>query len=109
VDKSVSVRREQVKAYTQKQFLTSNVTENRSYRIVLRNTKKTPVRVVIKDQYPLARSKEVEVFDKSAPDARLDDRTGELTWILPLPAGESKELTLRYAVKYPKSGYATRE
>lgn len=109
VDKSVSVRREQVKSYTKKQFLGSNVTENRTYRIALRNAKKAPVKIVVKDQYPLARSKDVEVFDKAAPDARLDDSTGELTWNLSLPAGEGKELNLRYAVKYPKSGYATGE
>lgn len=109
VDKSVSVRREQVKSYVKRQFLGSNVTENRSYRIALRNTKKLPVRIVVKDQYPLPPGKDIEVFDKSAPEAKLDDNTGELTWILSLPAGESKELNLRYAVKYPKSGYVTRE
>lgn len=109
VDKSVSVRREQVKSYTKKQFLGTNVTENRTYRIALRNTKKTPVRIVVKDQYPLPRSKDVEVFDKSAPDAKLDDNTGQLIWTLSLPAGESKELNLKYAVKYPKSGYVTGE
>lgn len=109
VDKSVSVRREQVKSYTKRQFLGSNVTENRSYRIALRNTKKVPVRIVVKDQYPLARSKDIEVFDKSAQDAKVDENTGELTWNLSLPAGESKELNLRYSVKYPKSGYMTGE
>jgi hypothetical protein len=109
VDKSVSVRREQVKSYTKRQFLGNNVTENRTYRIALRNMKKTPVRIVVKDQYPLARSKDVEVFDKSAQDARADDNTGELTWNLSLPAGESKELNLRYSVKYPKNGYVTGE
>lgn len=108
-DKSVLVRREQVKSYTKKQFLGSNVTENRTYRIVLRNTKKTPVRIVVKDQYPLAPGKDIEVLDRSAPDAKLDDNTGELTWTLSLPEGESKELNLRYAVKYPKNAYVTRE
>ncbi|MBO9616270.1 MAG: DUF4139 domain-containing protein [Dyadobacter sp.] len=109
VDKSMSVHREQVKSYTKRQFLGNNVTENRTYRIVLRNTKKAPARIVVKDQYPLARSKDIEVFDKSAPDAKLDDYTGELTWTLSLPAGESKELNLRYAVKYPQSGYVAGE
>ena len=109
VDKSVFVRREQVKSYTKRQFFGSNVTENRAYRIVLRNTKKVPARIVVKDQYPLTRSKDIEIFDKSAQDAKSDDNTGELTWTVLLPAGESKELNLRYAVKYPKNGYATGE
>jgi len=109
VDKSMFVRREQVKTYTKRQFLGSNVTENRAYRIVLRNAKKVPARIVVKDQYPLARSKDIEVFEKSAQGAKLDDSTGELTWTVSLPAGESKELNLRYAVKYPKNGYVTGE
>ncbi|SDE44349.1 conserved hypothetical protein [Dyadobacter soli] len=109
VDKAVSVRREQVKSYTKKQFLGGSVTENRTYRIALRNTKKIPIRIVVKDQYPLARSKDIEVFDKSASDAKVEENTGELTWNLMLPAGESKELNLRYSVKYPKNGYRAGE
>lgn len=109
VDKSITVRREQVKTFTKKQLLGNSTTETRAYRIVLRNTKKIPVRIVVKDQFPIARSREVEVSDKSAPEAKVDETTGEITWALLLPAGESKELSFRYSVRYPKNGYVTRE
>lgn len=109
VDKSVTVLREQVKTFIKKQFLGNNTTETRAYRIVLRNTKKVPVRIVVRDQFPLAKSREVEIFDKSAPEAKVDETTGEFTWTVVLPGGESKELSFRYSVKYPKAGYVTRE
>ena len=63
----------------------------------------------MKDQFPLSKNKEVEVSDKSAPEAKVDDTTGEVIWSLVLPAGQSKELNLKYTVKYPRTGYVTRE
>ncbi|MDQ6478715.1 mucoidy inhibitor MuiA family protein [Dyadobacter sp. LHD-138] len=108
-DRSVIVQREQLKTFTKKQLFGNNVTENRAYKITVRNTKKVPVRIVVKDQFPLSKNKEVEVSDKSAPEAKVDDTTGEVIWSLVLPAGQSKELNLKYTVKYPRTGYVTRE
>lgn len=108
-DRSVIVQREQLKTFTKKQLFGNNVTENRAFKITVRNTKKVPVRIVVKDQFPLSKNKEVEVSDKSAPEAKVDDTTGEVIWSLVLPAGQSKELNLKYTVKYPRAGYVTRE
>lgn len=108
-DRSVIVQREQLKTFTKKQLFGNNVTENRAFKITVRNTKKIPVRIVVKDQFPLSKNKEVEVSDKSAPEAKVDDTTGEVIWSLVLPAGQSKELNLKYTVKYPRTGYVTRE
>lgn len=108
-DRSVIVQREQLKTFTKKQLFGNNVTENRAFKITVRNTKKVPVRIVVKDQFPLSKNKEVEVSDKSAPEAKVDDTTGEVIWSLVLPAGQSKELNLKYTVKYPRTGYVTRE
>lgn len=108
-DRSVIVQREQLKTFTKKQLFGNNVTENRAFKITVRNTKKVPVRIVVKDQFPLSKNKEVEVSDKYAPEAKVDDTTGEVIWSLVLPAGQSKELNLKYTVKYPRTGYVTRE
>lgn len=108
-DRSVIVQREQLKTFTKKQFFGNNITENRAYKITVRNTKKIPVRIIVKDQFPIAKSKEVEISDKSAPEAKVDENSGEVTWTLVLPAAQSKELNLKYTVKYPGTGYVTRE
>lgn len=108
-DRSVIVQREQLKTFTKKQLFGNNVTENSAFKITVRNTKKIPVRIVVKDQFPLSKNKEVEVSDKSASEAKVDDTTGEVIWSLVLPAGQSKELNLKYTVKYPRTGYVTRE
>lgn len=108
-DKSVIVQREQLKTFTKKQFFGNSVSENRAYRIVVRNTKKIPAHIMVKDQFPVSKNKEVEISDRSAPDARVNETTGEVVWKLTLQAGESKELNFKYTVKYPKTGYVTRE
>lgn len=108
-DRSVIVQREQLKTFTKKQLFGNNVTENRAYKITVRNTKKVPVKIVVKDQFPLSKHKEVEVSDKSAPEAKVDETTGEVNWTLVVQAGQSKELNLKYTVKYPRTGYITKE
>lgn len=108
-DRSVIVQREQLKTFTKKQFFGNNITENRAYKITVRNAKKIPVSIVVKDQFPIAKSKEVEISDKSAPEAKVDEASGAVTWTLVLPAAQSKELNLKYTVKYPRTGYVVKE
>jgi len=108
-DKSVIVQREQLKTFTKKQIFSNNIVENRAYKITVRNTKKVPVKIVVKDQFPVSKSKEVDISDKLAPEAKVDEMTGEITWTLVLTAGQSKELNLKYTVKYPRTGYVTKE
>jgi hypothetical protein len=37
-----------------------------------------------------------------APEARINNETGSVTWKLQLQAGQEKRVTISYSVKYPK-------
>ena len=101
-DNSIKLSRKLLKEFSAKKFLGSNRSETREYEISLLNTKKSPVTVLLQDQYPVSINKEIEVSDVSAPEAKLEKETGLVTWNVTLPPGQEKKLRLSYTVKYPK-------
>lgn len=104
-DKNVLVTRTKLKDFQKKQFIGSSKSEQRAYEISVRNTKSEGINLVLEDQFPISKIKEVSVEDKEAPEAEINEETGKLIWKkLILPSKEQK-FTFKYTVKSPKSGY----
>ncbi len=101
-DNSIRVSRKLLKEFSAKKFLGSNKTETKEYEVTVMNTKKVPVTVLVRDQFPVSTQKEINIEDVSAPEAAIDKETGLVTWTLTLQPGQEKKLKLRYGVKYPK-------
>jgi hypothetical protein len=101
-DNGVKISRKLVKDFSSKRLIGSNRTESKSYEITVRNTKRAAVNLIIQDQFPVSITKEIDVDDRKAPDAKLNDETGSVTWNLTLPPGAEKKLSISYSVKYPK-------
>lgn len=101
-DKNVIVTRKKQKELQKKQFLSNSKVDNISYEIELKNTKKYPINILVEDQFPITRLKEIEIYDKLAPEAGVDNDSGKITWRLNLAAMQQKKLTFQYSVKSPK-------
>ncbi|MDI9365482.1 MAG: mucoidy inhibitor MuiA family protein [Flavobacterium sp.] len=101
-DKRVAIKREKLADFSSVKFLGSNKLQKITYEITVKNNKKEAINLLVKDQYPLATNKEMEVQLLESADASINEETGIVTWKLPLAAGESKKLRLNYTVKYPK-------
>ncbi len=101
-DNSVSISRKLVKDFSSKKLLGSNRSENRQYEIVVRNTKKVPVSIVVQDQFPISTSKEINIEDEKAPEAQIEKETAIATWNLQLQPGSERKLQIGYTVKYPR-------
>ncbi|WP_026996367.1 mucoidy inhibitor MuiA family protein [Flectobacillus major] len=108
-DKSIIVVRKKLKEMQKKQFLGSNKTDNFEYEINIRNTKNIPIQLIVEDQFPISKSKEIEVFDKSAPDATIEESSGKISWNIKIEPFNQKKLSLKYSVKYPKNGITSTE
>ena len=54
------------------------------------------------DQLPLSTKKEVEVSVDETGGAEYNAKTGELKWRMTLAPAETKKVTFRFQVKYPK-------
>ncbi len=101
-DKKVIVKRERIADETGVKFIGSSKKHTLTYDITVRNGKKEAVNLLLKDQYPIATDKEMEVELLQSSDAMVNKETGVLTWKLKLAPGETKKVRLSYSVKYPK-------
>jgi len=101
-DKSILIERKKVKDFTSSQLLGSNRTVQRAWEISLRNNKKQAVKLIVFDQYPVSREKEIETELADNGGATVDKENGLLRWEVTLEPGQLKKLKFRYTVKYPK-------
>ena len=85
-----------------KRIIGSTVKETIGWDITVKNNKNTKVKIIVEDQYPVSEKKSIEVERLELSNAKLDDKTGRLTWELELEPGSKKMVNYKYSVKYPK-------
>ncbi|MEO8771977.1 MAG: mucoidy inhibitor MuiA family protein [Ferruginibacter sp.] len=101
-DKRVVVKREKLTDYSSVKFLGLNKLQTITYDLTVKNNKKGPILLILKDQYPISTNKDIEVELLQSTDAANNTDIGVLTWKLELAAGESKKVRISYSAKYPK-------
>lgn len=101
-DKNILVTREAVKDYTSTRILSSKKEVERGWKISAKNNKKTAIKLAVHDQMPVSGQSDIEVTSLGTDGASKNETTGELIWKMDLNAGEKKDVTFRYKVKYPK-------
>jgi TonB-dependent SusC/RagA subfamily outer membrane receptor len=102
-DKRVVIKREKLADFSSVKFLGSNKLQKITYELTVKNNKKDPVKMLLKDQYPLSTNKDIEVELLDEGNASVNKDLGVLTWKIELAPGESKKLRFSYSVKYDKS------
>jgi uncharacterized protein (TIGR02231 family) len=105
-DDKVKVTRSTVrKSEAQSGIISSSKTDERTFKIMVRNGHATPIKIAIEDQLPVSELDEVKVellpvtTAPSERDAR--DRRGVLVWVINPPPGESREIWLAWRVRWP--------
>jgi TonB-dependent SusC/RagA subfamily outer membrane receptor len=101
-DKRVVLKREKMADYSSVKFLGNNKLQKITYELTVKNNKKDTVKLMLKDQYPLSTSKEIEVELADDGNASVNKDLGVLTWKLELQPGENRKIRFAYTVKYPK-------
>lgn len=107
-DKRVVQTRTLVKDLTTFSKRNGAQTNTYTYEITVRNNKNKSVEITVKDQFPIAKEKEIEIKLLSSDDAEVNAETGILTWKHTLKPGEVKKVRFSYQVKVPE-GKKTRE
>ena len=102
-DKRVAVKRVLVKEMNRSKVKGDFKTENFVYELTVKNNKKQPLNILLKDQHPLSNTKDIEVTLDDSGDASVNTDTGVLTWKINLAPGESKKVRFGYSLKYPKA------
>lgn len=104
-DKRVAVRRDKMQDFSSKKFLGNDVRQLFTYKLTVKNNQNKPVKMVLKDQYPISKQKDitVELNEKeTTPWTANKEEVGVITWEEEFQPGQSKEYRISYSVKYPK-------
>lgn len=102
-DKNVLVNRTKEKGQNEKSFIGSNQRATRAFTFDLINKKTISVKLIIQDQVPVSTTADVSIENLVLSGAKLDEATGMITWEVDLLPNQTKQLRMKYEVKYPKS------
>lgn len=102
VDKNVVIKREKIKEKSGNKVFSGSKESAYTFDITVKNNKKTAIKLVLKDQFPISKDKEVLVELTTTDGAQINNEVGTLTWDLQVKPQESKKVRIGYKVKYPK-------
>lgn len=102
-DKGVVVQRDRIKDFCKTTGIGANKKTIRGFKILVKNNKSTSSELILLDQVPISSDKQIEVTIDDNGGATHNEENGQLKWILNLAPGESREITYRFTVKYPKN------
>lgn len=100
-DELVFIDRQEIKNVTSKKVFGSKKSEDKIFEITIKNNKKSAVDVVVYDQIPVSRQKDIEVTLNESDKAQYTAENGKLEWKLNLKAGETRKVRFSYTLKYP--------
>ena len=101
-DKRIVVKREKLKDLTSRNFIGSNKKESYAYEISVRNTKTESIKMSLEDQIPVSQNSQIEITMVDNGGAKFNKDSGKLTWEFELKPNETRKLTYKFEVKYPK-------
>jgi uncharacterized protein (TIGR02231 family) len=102
-DESIMVKRTRMRDFEEKKFFGTKRKEQRVWEISLKNTKKEKVTLQVQDQIPVSSNEAIQIEAQDLGGATYDKEKGILTWNITLQPNESKKLTFKYTVEYPKN------
>jgi len=101
-DKKVVIERNQLKDFSKVRSLGANRERTFAYEFVVRNTKQTPVELLLQDQIPVSMDEDITIKVEEDSGGELKKESGILTWRLNLAPAETKKIKLIFSVKHPK-------
>lgn len=101
-DKSIVISRTKVDEFNRRRAFGGNQIDSRGFKIIVRNKKSQPIKLILFDQLPVSVNNDITVTPIELSGAIRDEKTDQLTWHQTLEPQQQKELTLQYDVKYPK-------
>lgn len=105
IEKDVAVERQRQISKQSKNLIGTSKKVQRDWLIVAKNNKEVPVSLQIQDQIPVSRNNEIKVSLLDNGGAKVDEKSGILTWDVKLSPGERKEFKVSYTVSVKNDEY----
>ena len=101
-DKDIVVERKQFTKVNSNTFMTNGKTRSDlDINVIVKNKKHQLVNLVVVEQYPITKHKEVAIALSEYEGASHDEKTGKLEWKLTLSPGQEHEFNYKYSTKHP--------
>lgn len=104
-DKNIKVDRKKMKENSKKEILGNENISYRDWEINIRNSKKAKINLMLEDQFPVSMDERIIVNKEEVSEAKVNDLSGIITWLVNVDAEKNKKLSYKYSVKYPKNTF----
>ncbi len=104
IEKNIGVERALKATNKSKSLLKTSNKVLREWEIIVKNNKDFTVDVTVEDQIPVSSNSDIKVNLIESSQAKVNEKTGRLTWVVKLAPGEKKIINLQYEVSV-KDGY----
>jgi len=102
IDNNISIKREKLFEYTENKIIGQSRKETLSYKLTVRNNKLNTVNTKIIDQIPVSTTKDIQIEVLELSNGDLNSDTGKVEWKVELKPNETKEILIKFSVRYPK-------
>ena len=102
-DNGIRIQRTKVSDRSTRRLLATTQEQSLTWRITVKNSRKEPVSLTLRDQIPVSENSNITVTTEELSGGQLDKTTGIVEWQLQLQPNEQREYIVAYKVKYPKS------
>ncbi len=102
-DENIVISRKKITEYSATKFIGSKKEETRDWMISIKNNKREKVRMEVFDQIPVSTLDEISVELQEKSKGSIDQDTGYVKWDLDIEPGQTEEVRLKYAIKYPRN------
>ena len=102
-DNGIRIQRTKVSGRSTRRLLSTTQEQSLTWRITVKNSRKEPVSLTLRDQIPVSENSNITVTTEEISGGQLDKTTGIVEWQLQLQPNEQREYIVAYKVKYPKS------
>ncbi len=101
-DQNISVSRESLKDFSEEKLLSGDLERTFAFEIKVKNNKKVAVKILIEDQIPVSKNKDIVVKLVESSGAEFNPENGKLKWIIDVEAGKAVSKKLVYSIRHPK-------
>ena len=102
-DPNVVIKRTTVPEQIRKGFMSGKRIKSMAYKIDVRNNKKVPITLILKDQFPLSPNEDISIKRGDTQGGKVDAQSGEITWEITLKPGEQIQRTFSFEATFPKT------
>jgi uncharacterized protein (TIGR02231 family) len=102
-DPNLVVKRTLLKNDCKEKVVGDKIVKTLAYKIEIRNHKSSSVKIIVQDQIPVSRNKEIEVTVMELSKGKMNEITGIIDWNTRIKGADVKEFDLKYEIKYEKT------